>query len=239
MITVVRSETTKFTSVRSLPVLAGAAVFAAVAIAVLLLVSLPITQGATAAELAPSEVLGAALFGLDAAAIVLMVVGASFAGSEYATGLVAPTYLLTPRRGRVLAAKAVVVTAVAVGAAAVAAALCVLVGTAFGGGLDVRLVAGSALTPVFYALVALAAATALRSTGGGVVAALALLALPTILGWIPGVDVLVPLLPTAALHGISGAEDPGIGVVPGALSLLAWLGILGAATLSRLRGRDV
>lgn len=234
----VLSESTKFRTVRSLPLLAGAAVVAAVATAVLFLVSLPVTQGATAAELTPSEVLGAALLGLDAAALVLIVAAASFAGSEHATGLAQPTYLLTPRRGRVLAAKAVVMTVVAVGVAAVAAVLCVLVGTAFGGGFDFRLVAGSALTPVFQALVALLAATALRSTGGGVAAALVLLALPTVAGWIPGVDVLVPLLPTAALHGISGAAD-GTGALPGALSLLAWLGILGALTLRRLTTRDV
>ncbi|MBW0117414.1 hypothetical protein [Pseudonocardia abyssalis] len=235
--TTVRSETIKFTSVRSLPVLAGAAVLAAVATALLFLVSLPVTQGATAAELTPAEVLGVALLGLDAAALVLVVAAASFAGSEYATGLVQATHLLTPRRGRVLVAKAVVVTVVATGVAAVAAVLCVLVGTAFGGGFDLRPVAGSALTPVFQALVALAAATALRSTGGGVVAALVLIASPTVAGWIPGVDLLVPLLPTAALHGISGAE--GGGALPGALSLLAWLGVLGSLALHRLRTRDV
>lgn len=233
----VRAETTKFTSVRSLPALAGSAVLAAVASAVLFLVSLPVTQGATAAELAPSEVLGAALLGLDAAAIALIVAAASFAGSEYATGLVQPTYLLTPRRARVLVAKAVVVTVVAAGVAVVAAVLCVLVGTAFGGAFDARLVAGSALTPVFYPLVGLLAATGLRSTGGGVVAALVLVALPTIVGWIPGLDVLVPLLPTAALHGISGTE--GGGALTGALSLLAWLGVLGSVALHRLRARDV
>lgn len=233
----VRSETTKFTSVRSLPVLAGAAVLAAGAVALLFLVSLPVTQGATAAELTPAEVSGAALLGLDAAALVLIVAAASFAGSEYATGLVAPTYLLTPRRGRVLAAKAVVTLVVAAGVAVFAAGLCVLVGTAFGGAFDLRPVAGAALTPVFFALVALLVATALRSTGGGVVAALVLLALPTVLGWIPGVEVLVPLLPTAALHAVAGTA--GGGAVPGALSLLAWLGILGSVARHRLRSRDV
>lgn len=242
---IIASETTKFVTVRSLPWLSGAAVLAAVATAALFLVSLPITQGADASELAPAELLGASLLGLDAAAIVLIVAAASFAGSEYATGLVQPTYLLTPRRGRVVLAKAVVVTGVAVAVAAVAATLCTAVGISAGGGpLDaaaLRLAAGSALTPVFYALVAMAAALVLRSTGGGVVAALVLLGLPTLAAWIPGVDVLVPLLPAAALHSISGVADAGeaIGAVPGALSLLAWLGILGAVTLSRVRARDV
>ncbi len=242
MITTVRSETTKFATVRSQPWLAAGAVLAAVAVAVLFLVSLPITQGRQISELAPAEVLGAALLGLDAAAIVLIVAAASFAGSEYATGLVQPTYLLTPRRGRVVAAKAVVVTGVAVAVSAVTAVLCLMVGIgASGAALDgaaLRLAAGSALTPIFYALVALAAAHLLRSTGGGIVAALVLLVLPTIAGWVPGLDVVVPLLPAAALHSISGV-DAVIGVVPAALSLLAWLGILGAVTQSRVGARDV
>ena len=242
MITTVRSETTKFATVRSLPWLAAGAVLAAVAVALLFLVSLPITQGRQIGELTPPEVLGAALLGLDAAAIVLIVAAASFAGSEHATGLVQPTYLLTPRRGRVVAAKAVVVTGVAVAVSAAAAVLCLLVGIgASGAALDgaaLRLASGSALSPVFYALGALAAAHLLRSTGGGIVAPLVLLALPTIAGWIPGLDLVVPLLPAAALHGISGA-DAVIGVVPAVLSLLAWLGILGAVTQSRVRARDV
>lgn len=242
MITTVRSETTKFATVRSLWWLAAAAVLAAVATAVLFLVSLPITQGADVSALAPAEVLAASLLGLDAAALVLIVAAASFAGSEYATGLVQPTYLLTPRRGRVVAAKAVVVAVVSSVVAAVAAGLCLLVGIGASGaavdGAALRLAAGSALTPVFYALVALAAAHLLRSTGGGVVAALVLLALPTVTGWVPGLDALASALPTAALHSVSGADEV-IGFVPAVLSLLAWLGILGAVTLSRVRTRDV
>ncbi|WP_308283250.1 TetR/AcrR family transcriptional regulator [Pseudonocardia nigra] len=243
-----RAERTKFFSVRSLPWPAVTAVIASTLMALLFVVSLPITQGRTLSALPPAEVIGAALVGIDVAAIVLMVVGASFAGSEYSTGLAQPTFLLTARRGRVVVAKAVVVAAVALVVAAVTAVLCTLAGqlALLVAGLPaapldaalVRLALGSAVSPVFYALVGLAAGLVLRSTGGGVVVALAVLALPTVLSWIPGLDALVRLLPGAALHGIAGASDPGtaeyLAVAPAALSIVGWTMVFGALALWRV-----
>ncbi|WP_232666178.1 hypothetical protein [Pseudonocardia sp. TRM90224] len=248
-----RAERTKFSTIRSLPWLTAVAVAASTLMALLFIVSLPITQGRSIGDVAPSDVIGAALVGIDVAAIVLIVLGASFAGSEYSTGTVQPTFVLTPRRGRVVIAKATVVAAVALGVAVVTAVLCVLVGELAllvsgvpGVPVDgplVRLALGSALGPVFYALVAMAGALAFRSSGGGVVMALVLLVLPAIVGWIPGIGGLVVLLPAAALHGISGAADPGtaeyLAAGPAALSLVGWTMLAGALALWSVRSRDV
>ncbi|MEJ3655998.1 hypothetical protein WEH80_23815 [Actinomycetes bacterium KLBMP 9759] len=252
-VAVFRSERTKFTTIRSLPWLAAVAVAASTLMAVLFIVSLPITQGRDIGDVPPPDVIGAALVGIDVAAIVLIVLGASFAGSEYSTGTVQPTFVLTPRRGRVVIAKAAVVAGVALTSAVVTAVLCVLVGQValLASGLPVvpvdgalaRLALGSALGPVFYALVASAGALAFRSSGGGVVMALALLALPAIVGWIPGIGGLVVLLPAAALHGMSGASDLGtaeyLAAGPAALSLVGWTMLAGALALWSVRARDV
>jgi hypothetical protein len=249
----IRSEWTKFRSVRSLPWLAATAVLAALLLALLFVVSLPLTQGRGIDAMPAANVVGAALVGIDVAAIVLMVMGASFAGSEYSSGLAQPTFLLTPRRGRVVAAKALIVGLVAVGVAAVAAVLCTLAGqlVLLGAGLQAatfdgplaRLAAGSALAPVFYALVGLAAALVLRSTGGGVVVALAVLLFPVITGWVPGLDVLAPLLPAAAVHGLAGVSVPGtaeyLAPVTAAVSLIGWIMLMGGISLWRVRSRDV
>ncbi|WP_433276236.1 hypothetical protein ACQPZA_33815 [Pseudonocardia xinjiangensis] len=248
----VRSEWTKFRSVRSLPWLTVTAVLAAALMALLFVVSLPLTQGRGVDAMPAAEVVRAALVGIDVAAIVLMVMGASVAGSEYSSGLAQPTFLLTPRRGRVVAAKALVVGLVALGASAAAAVLCTLTGqlVLLGAGLQAapfdaplaRLAAGSALAPVFYALVALAAALVLRSTGGGVVVALAVLLLPVLTGWVPGLDVVAPLLPAAAVHGLAGVSVPGtaeyLAPVTAAVSLVGWIMLLGGVSLWRVRSRD-
>lgn len=250
MTAALRAEATKLRTVRSLPALAGAAVLASALMAVLFLVSLPLTQGRTISVLPATDVLGAALVGVDVSAIVLMVLGASVAGSEYATGLARATFLLTPRRRRMVLAKAVVVAAVAATAAVLAAAACAVVGQAalMASGrapapLDLQLVVGSTAGPVYYALVGLFAAFVTRSTGGGVVVALAVLLLPVLTVWIPGLDVLAPLLPGAAVHGLSGASEPGsaeyLAAGPAALSLVGWTMVLGAIALQRVQARDV
>lgn len=249
MITVLRAERTKFATVRALPVLAGSAVLASVVMSVLVMVSLPLTVGTPIATTPPSDVLEAALLGIDVAAIVLMVLGASAAGSEYATGLAQPTFVLTPRRSRVVLAKAVVVGVVATGVAALAAVLAVVVGQlalVMSGiepaPVDWRLVVGSTTAPVFYALVGLFGAFVTRSTGAGAVVALVVFLLPLI-QYIPGLDVLAFLPPQAAVHGLSGVSDPGaaeyLAAGPAALSLVGWTMVIGAIALHRVQARDV
>ncbi|GAA0901177.1 hypothetical protein [Pseudonocardia zijingensis] len=244
----IRAEWTKFTTVRSQQWLAVGAVAASPLVALLLVVSLPVTQGRGIGALPAAEVVGAGLLGVDAAAIVLVVLGASIGGSEYAVGLAQPTFLVTPRRGRVVLGK-VLLTAAVAGAVAVPAvvlgplvAQLVLVGAGLPAapvdGALLRLAAGSALGPVFYALVALAAALVLRSTGGGVVVALALLALPTLASWIPGLDALAAVWPGAALHGVAGV-DQDVGAAAGALSLLGWTALVVTAAVWQVRVRDV
>lgn len=250
MTAALRSERTKFRSVRALPALAGAAVLASATAAMLVLVSLPLTVGSTIDAMPGPEVVEAALIGIDVAAIVLIVLGASVSGTEYATGLVQPTFLLTPRRGRVVLAKAVTVTVVTSVVAVLAAGAAVLVGqlALVLAGLppapvDLQLAAGSAVAPVFYALVGLFAAFVTRSTGGGVVLALVVLLLPVLTAWVPGLDAVAFLPPAAAVHGLSGVSEPGaadhLAVLPAALSLVGWTMLLGSIALQRVQARDV
>jgi hypothetical protein len=92
--------------------------------------------------------------------------------------------------------------------------------------------------PVFYALVAVAAAMVVRSTGGGVVTALAVLAMPAVLNRIPGLAAAASLRSAAALHGISSASEPGqakfLSVVPAAGSLIVWTILIGAVAVWRV-----
>ncbi len=77
------------------------------------------------ASVSPDTASDSLLFGLDVALIVLIVIGTMFITSEYRRGLIRTTFAATPQRGRVLAAKAVVIggVAFAVGAVASAAAI--------------------------------------------------------------------------------------------------------------------
>lgn len=66
--------------------------------------TLPVTQQRDLADLAVGEALSIGLIGVDLAALVLIVLAATSVGGEYAAGMMQTTLLLTPARGRMLAA---------------------------------------------------------------------------------------------------------------------------------------
>ncbi len=68
------------------------------------------------------------LFGLVVALIVLIVIATGFVTGEYRRGLIRVTLAATPQRGTVLAAKALVIGAVAFAVGAVTAAIALPIG---------------------------------------------------------------------------------------------------------------
>jgi ABC-type transport system involved in multi-copper enzyme maturation permease subunit len=132
------------------------------------------------------------LVGAFAGLIVMIVLGTMFITAEYRRGLIRTTLTATPRRGRVLAAKAVVLGGLAFLAALAASALAFwLVG-----GLrrskgdyslpvstltEVRVVVGTAGILAVTAVLALAVGSVLRRSAGAVTAVVVLTVLPYIL----------------------------------------------------------
>jgi ABC-type transport system involved in multi-copper enzyme maturation permease subunit len=132
------------------------------------------------------------LVGAFAGLIVLIVVGTMFVTAEYRRGLIRTTLAASPRRGRALAAKAVVLGCVTFVTGLVAA------GAAFGlvgwirrrnGHIivpvtsltELRVVAGTAAVLAVAAVLALALGTVLRRSAGTVTAGIVLLVLPYLL----------------------------------------------------------
>jgi ABC-type transport system involved in multi-copper enzyme maturation permease subunit len=123
--------------------------------------------------------------GAFAGLIVVIVVGAMFITAEYRRGLIRTTLAAAPGRGRVLAAKAVVIGSVTFVAGVIAAAPVIPVGAsllrAHGNYVfpmsaltEVRLVAGIAALLAITAVLALAAGTILRHAAGAITAVIAL-----------------------------------------------------------------
>jgi ABC-type transport system involved in multi-copper enzyme maturation permease subunit len=133
------------------------------------------------------------LVGTFAGLIVMIVVASMFVTSEYRRGLIRTTLAANPRRGRVLAAKAVVVGAVAFVAGVVAAVVAVPVVAALeqAKGLHVypvawptelRLVVGTGALLAVAAVFALGIGVVLRRGAGAVTTVIVVIALPHILG---------------------------------------------------------
>jgi ABC-type transport system involved in multi-copper enzyme maturation permease subunit len=207
------------------------------------------------------------LTGAFAGLIVVIVVATMFVTAEYRRGLVRTTLAASPHRGRVLAAKAVVIGAVTFVAGLAAAAIAVPLGErilrANGNSLypvssltQVRVVAGTAALLALAAVLALGVGTVLRRSAAAVSAGIVAIVLPYLLAvavlpegparW------LLRLTPAAAfaiqqsLHQypqVTAAYTPLAGYYPlapwaGFAVLCAWAALaLGLAVLL-LRRRD-
>ena len=199
--------------------------------------------------------------------IVLIVVATLFVTSEYRRGLIRVTFTASPRRGRVLAAKAIVVGSVAFAAGLVGTALAEVVAhhvlitngnylLPVSGPTEARVIVGTALLLAVAAVLALALGTAFRRSAAAVVTGIVLLVLPFILVYtLPaGASTwLMRLTPTAAF-AVQGTQpsSPLVAnaytVTNGYYPLEPWAGLavlcgyaaiaLGAATWL-LRRRDV
>jgi ABC-type transport system involved in multi-copper enzyme maturation permease subunit len=132
------------------------------------------------------------LVGTFAGLVVVVVVGTMFITAEYRRGLIRTTLAASPRRGRILAAKAVVVGAVASLVGLVSAALVVTLGQRVlrDNGVyvhpattltELRLVAGTAALLAVAAVLALAIGAVLRRSAAAVTAAIVVIILPYLL----------------------------------------------------------
>jgi hypothetical protein len=161
------------------------------------------------------SVIQLALAGTFAGLITLVVIGVMFITAEYRRGLIRTTLAASPRRGRVLAAKAVVLAAVTFVTGLVAVAVVIPVGEHLlhenGNPIyplpaltEVRVVAGTAALLAVAAVLALAVGTLLRNSAGAITAVIAGIVLPYLLAILPGVlpagagEWLVRVTPAAA-----------------------------------------
>jgi ABC-type transport system involved in multi-copper enzyme maturation permease subunit len=212
-------------------------------------------------DIAPSVGVGDtdqnALTGVFIGLIVLIVLGAMFITAEYRRGLIHTTLTASPRRGRVLIAKAVVIAAVAFVIAAAAAAVSIPLGNhvlrANGNYVypisaltQLRVILGTGALVALAAVLALGLGTALRRGAGAVTAAIVLIVLPYILAFAaalpPGAaQWLMRVTPAAAFavqqtlpqyHQVAYLYAPSEGFYP--LAPGVGLAVLGAYALVAL-----
>jgi len=208
------------------------------------------------------------LAGLFVALIVVIVLGALFMATEYRRGLIRTTLAASPRRARVLAAKALVLGSVTFAVGLVATAIAVPLGEhllhAQGNYLyplsvlsEVRVLAGSAALLALAAVLALAFGTVLRRSAVAVVAVIAAIVLPNVLVITAALPLaasrwLLRLTPAAGLAiqqtltaypQVDYAYSPARGYFPlapwaGFAVLCAWVSLALILALVLLRRRD-
>jgi ABC-type transport system involved in multi-copper enzyme maturation permease subunit/regulation of enolase protein 1 (concanavalin A-like superfamily) len=208
------------------------------------------------------------LVGAFAALAVVAVLGVLFVTTEYRRGLIRISLAASPRRGRVLAAKAVVIGAVTFVAALIGAVVAVPASSwllRHNGNVswplrwttDVRIVAGTAALIAVTSVLALAVGTILRRSAAAVAAVIVLAVLPYILavaGVLPAAPAqwLLRITPAAAFAvqqsvraypQVDQAYTPVFGFYPlppwaGFAVLCAWTAVALGTAGYLLRRRD-
>jgi ABC-type transport system involved in multi-copper enzyme maturation permease subunit len=226
----------------------------------------PVTPGPLSSL--PTVTIGQSLAGAFLGLIVIVVVAAMFFSTEYRRGLIRTTLAATPRRGAVLAAKAVVIGAVAFVTGLVAAVVSIGVGVPkeenSGQVLltapvltEVRVIVGTAAMLAVAAVFAVALGAILRRSAAAITIAVVTVVMPfllTVLNVVPaGVgDWLLRLTPAAGLaieqsiprySQVTTVTSPVQGYYPlspyaGFAVLCLWAAAALALALVMLRRRD-
>ncbi len=198
-----------------------------------------------------------ALTGVFVGLIVLIVLGAMFITGEYRRGLIHTSFTASPRRGRVLIAKAVVIAAIAFVVGAAAAAVSIPLGNhilrANGNYVyptstltELRVILGTGALVALAAVLALALGTVLRRGAGAVTAVIVLIVLPYVLAFASALPAgaarwLMRITPAAGFavqqtlpqyHQVAYLYTPSEGFYP--LAPGVGLAVLGAYALAAL-----
>ncbi|HTS97455.1 MAG TPA: ABC transporter permease subunit [Streptosporangiaceae bacterium] len=161
--------------------------------------------------------LGTVLKGSAVGLLAVIALGALFITAEYRRGLIRTTFAASPRRGRVLAAKAIVIGSVTFVAGLIGTAVALVIAErklnsggwvssvypvwSLTSGPGLRIVVGTAGLLAVAAVLALSAGVVLRRSAGAITAVVALLIVPVILGTIlpqGPADWVLRLTPAAA-----------------------------------------
>jgi ABC-2 type transport system permease protein len=207
----------------------------------------------TAAERADFDPSGPALLGLTAPWLFLTIMAVKVVTSEHSSGMIRLTLTATPRRGRVLAAKALAVAALAWIVLAVSTAVMagltltiLAIYDAPTGGLadgdSLRALVGSVAVAPTFAVLAVAVAFLVRNTAAALGTLLGLVFGPSLLGMLPGwwQRNVVSLFLSEATDSISVGHiepsDTHLHPIAAALVIAAWMAgalALAQAALSR------
>jgi len=209
-----------------------------------------------AAEQASFEPIMFSLAGIIFGFITLAVLGVLIVSGEYASGMIRTTFTATPRRGRVLAAKAILVVVLTTLTGTIAIFGMFFIGQAVMGSFNMptttlsnpdasRTLIGLSLSAWVFPLFGMVLGFLLRSTAGAITAIMAILWLPEFFGPLLPLwwrENVLSLLPGASVDALTIAHinsSPTYHDVPiAAVVITTWLVVALGGTFFALTRRD-
>ena len=201
-----------------------------------------VTQGKAISEMSSIDVISSCMLGVDVTAIMLIIFAAILIAKEFSTKLIHVTLAVTPNRKKLFLSKvityfllATVISFVVTALTFLAGQLILLVnGRPMGSIADPFLrqfILGTLFMPVFYCVLTVAAVFVFRSSGGAITFSLGIMFVPALVKMFSqGIQkIILPLLPQASLHSLSGTVSKGsyeiLGIGASILLLFMWIGI--------------
>jgi ABC-2 type transport system permease protein len=252
------SELTKLTAMRSTRITLVVGLLLSVVLSAVVCIVIGVTwDDAKPEDRAAFNPVDDTLAGTLVWAIVFAVLGVRAVAGEYASGMMRLTLTATPRRGRVLAAKTVIVTAITLVVGAVATLAMLATGQVIfssygletadlGSSRAWEMILGVIVLNPLFPVIGVALAAMLRSTAGAITAILALLFLPAILGpLMPSFveqEVFI-YLPGAAAEAITPGTGDGesvhqLSAAAAIPVLVGWIAVFLGAAYALLTRRD-
>ena len=249
---VLRSEWSKFWSLRSSWITLAASV--AVLIAFGVIAAGVYRPGSAHSSGSSADPVGLALVGASIAGLIVGVLGVLMSAGEYGTGMVRSTYVAVPRRWPVLASKSAVIGSLVLVLTTVGALVAFLAGAVslHGDGVALTLgdhgvlrsLVGAGVYLGLFAVFGVALGSLIRSTSGGIAALVGIMMLlPGLAALLPGSmqDALKAYFPGNAGSSIYSLHQAAHTLSPGAgLAVFAgWVALALTAAAIRLRRTDV
>jgi ABC-type transport system involved in multi-copper enzyme maturation permease subunit len=214
------------------------------------------TQGKDISEMNTIDVISACMLGVDVTAIMLIIFAAISNAREFSTKLIHVTLSVTPNRKRFFISKLITYFLVAT-----VISLVVTIITFFAGQLILifngrplasiadpslrQFIFGTFVMPVFYCVLTVAALFIFRNSGGAITFSLGIMFVPALVKMFSQSiqKIVLPLLPQASLHSLSGTALKGsyeiLGNGASIILLLVWIGITSLIGVFQFVRKDV
>jgi len=215
-----------------------------------------VTQGKAISEIPPIDVISSCMLGVDVTAIMLIIFAAISNAREFSTKLIHVTLAVTPNRKRFFLSKLITYLLIATIISLVVTLLTFIAGQLilFVNGRPMvsivdpflrQFILGTLFMPVFYCILTVAAIFIFRSSGGAITFSLGIMFIPALVKMLSqGIQkIILPLLPQASLHSLSGTALKGsyeiLGIGTSILLLFAWIGITSLVGIFQFVRKDV
>ena len=248
---VLRSEWSKFWSLRSSWITLMASVVVLVAFGV---IAAAVYAHSTSHKGSSEDAVSLALVGASLSGLIVGVLGVLMSAGEYGTGMVRSTFVAVPRRWPVLVAKSAVIGVLVWALTTLAALITFGLGAVSLHGNQIALtlsdhgvfrsLAGAGVYLALFAVFGVALGSLVRSTAGSIAALVGvLMLLPGLAAVLPGSmqDKVKPYLPSNAGEAVFALHRGAHSLSPGAgLAVFAtWTAVVLAAAVVRLKRTDV